>query len=117
MPSLPRKRLIVIGQEEAATGEGARGPWTIYKIEATTMNGEPIEEALNSFEPLPEGQPIDVTVKEREDERYGKQYTLKLVREGSKTDDVLLRLNELEKRVNLLEEAVGPEMLSEMGRT
>lgn len=107
MTDLPRKKLIVTAQREVTSGHGDHGDWTLYNVEATTPDGEPIMEVLKTFEVLPHGELIDVTVKAESHERYGPSYTLKLVRQGSRTDEIERRLAAVESRLAHVEAAVS----------
>jgi hypothetical protein len=75
-------------------------PFTIYEITAHRMDGSKVQETLRSFEDLPLGEPVELTVTPFPSEKYGMSYTLALKNKVGNTQ----RLNELQAQVADLSE-------------
>src|SRR5689334_21765436 len=58
-------------------GTNARGPWTMHQVMATTADGQPIQDQIISFAPLPLGEQM-VTVSVKTDS-YGRTLTFQPV--------------------------------------
>jgi hypothetical protein len=98
------RTLIVTALEELTSGERDGRAWTLFAVTATTPDGQPIAEPLRTFERLPTGEPVEVEVKPREDER-GTTYTIRRKRSrGPTTAQLRDELAALERRVRRLEE-------------
>jgi hypothetical protein len=75
-------------------------PFTIYEITAHRMDGSKVQETLRSFEDLPLGEPVELTVTPFPSEKYGMSYTLALKNKVGNTQ----RLNDLQAQVQDLSE-------------
>lgn len=115
MPEAPKvvRKMNVIGCEPVYSGEGKQGPYTLYKVEALTEEGAPIEQELRSFDDLPAGldtyevEPYDAGPK------HGMTFTLKPQKGkslGKKVDELRERVDTLEKQVKYLLSVLPAEM-------
>lgn len=96
------KKVQVIECTLGYTGTNSRGEeYHIYNVKACTPNGEPIQQDLNSFEDLPLGEhTLMVTKYVRTKDGADKvSYTLAKIKPPAGR-----RLDDLEKRVDTLEE-------------
>lgn len=67
----------VVACRKVFTGRNGRGDmFSIYEIEAHDKQGSLITQQLRSFEALPMGEPIEVTVTPFDSAEYGKSYTV-----------------------------------------
>lgn len=99
---LPTREIIATSVKEIKSGKSdTGGDWTLYKVEATTAEGIPIEGELKSFDALPTGEAITVTVKKQEHETYGTSFMLS--RQKGSTGK---RLSDLEHRMDAVEQRV-----------
>jgi len=70
-------RLRITACASVYHGEHPNGhKYTIYEIEAAKPDGTPVEQRLRSFEELPVGEEIDLSVVKYQDESAGISYTL-----------------------------------------
>lgn len=98
--------LKILACRQVYSGKNQRGDqYTIYEIDAANAQGQHINEKLRSFEALPIGQTIDVTVKVFNSERHGKSYTLH--QKGRTGGGNTERVNELAEMVQELTERVA----------
>lgn len=114
MSETPTRKLRVIGANEVHSGTNDRGgTWHLYEIVATTLEGEPIDLKLKSFEKL-DGD-VEVEVEKQTHEKYGVSYMLKTrgaggSRSGSglgpKVDELRGRLERLEGMFDALQSTV-----------
>ena len=79
--------------------------YTIWQVIATKPSGETIDLNLRSFEELPTGEVLDVEVTPFHHPQFGTSYTLK--RKGGHKSKTAHRIEELEKRVAVLEARLG----------
>lgn len=98
------RKINVVDAVEINSGTSDSGrEWKLYEITATTLEGEPIELKLKSFDRL-SGE-VEVEVEKQEHEKYGTSYMLK--RAGAKGGNPGARLgpkvDELRGRVERLE--------------
>lgn len=120
-------RLKIMACRQVYTGRNPRGDeYTIYEIDAANMQGQKINQKLRSFEALPIGQDIDVTVTPFDSERHGRSYTLHVKgRKGGGSQQQINDLREvveelrrrnaaLEERIAGLENARAAEIKAEM---
>lgn len=101
------RKINVVAAHPVNTGTSDSGrEWTLYEITATTLEGEPIELKLKSFERL-DGE-VEVEVEKQTHEKFGDSYMLKPL--GSKGGNPGARLgpkvDELRGRIEALEAAV-----------
>ncbi len=97
------RKLTVVALSELKSGTSSTGiPWTLFRVEATDPDGQPIAENLTTFEPLPIGEAIEVEVERRDHPQYGPSFTLKLPRRSD--NGLAARIEALEQRVAALEE-------------
>jgi hypothetical protein len=94
------RKLIVSSLTELRSGIGPRGRWTLFKVEATDVDGCAITERLTTFSKLRTGKAIEVEVERREHPQHGVSYTVKLPRAGGGLSG---RVGALERRVSALE--------------
>lgn len=91
----------ILACRQVYTGRNPRGDqYTIYEVDAANQNGAVINEKLRSFEPMPIGQTVEVTVTPFDSEQYGRSYTLHLKSASRKNTPELL--NELQAEVQAL---------------
>lgn len=116
----PTKTIIVSDTQKIRNGRSESGrPWTLWRVVATTEDGEPIEEELKSFSKLRTGKPIKVEV---EKQTYKGSASFLLTPAGSgglggAVDELRQRLDDQEEalevmRRQLLEKGLisGPEV-------
>lgn len=74
--------------------------YTIYEVEAQNQQGQLITEKLRSFDQLPIGDTVTVTVVPFESEAWGRAFTLHL--KTPKGEDIESRLKKLEAHITEL---------------
>lgn len=98
--------LKILACRQVYSGRNPRGDeYTIYEVDAANAQGAQINQTLRSFQPLPIGQQVEVTVTPFESEKHGKSYTLHL--KGRKGGGSTERVNELVELVEELTARVG----------
>lgn len=94
-------KLKILACRPTYSGRNTRGDaYTIYEIEAADAQGVTIKHKLRSFQVLPIGQVIEVTVTAFNSEQWGKSYTLH-PKNAPKLDSTA-RINELTGEVESL---------------
>lgn len=104
MSELPTRKLRVIEAKELNSGTNDRGgTWHLYEIVAVTLEGEPIDLKLKSFDKL-EGD-VEVEVEKQTHEKYGVSYMLKRKGAGGGSPGARLgpKVDELRDRMERLE--------------
>lgn len=98
-------KLTITTCSQVYSGKNSKGDdYTIYEVTANRENGEPIgDKKLRSFEDLPTGELLDLTVTPFNSDKYGLSYTL--ARKGGKVSSHQ-RINELQAVVTDLGERV-----------
>lgn len=95
--------MIVRDMRQIHKGRTQKGAeYIIWQVIATTPEGRSIDFNLRTFEELPKGEVIEVTVEKFVSEQYGDSYTIKQVGRRSSKDEI----KELRGRVEALERAV-----------
>lgn len=112
MPDTPQGRdmaLKILACRQIYSAKNIKGdPYTIYEIEAQNAQGKTITEKLRSFQALPLGQMIEVSVTVFNSEKHGRSYTLH-PKDSSKTsaadqlNELRVTVAELQIRVTRLE--------------
>jgi hypothetical protein len=96
-----RRRLVVTGCRQVASGRGEHGEWRLHEIEATTVDGKPIRARLVSFDAFEAGE-VDVLVERQDHPEHGTSYLLRRPRA------VLAgRVEGLEREVRALADRIG----------
>lgn len=105
-PQLPIRQIVVTRCDLKRSGKRDDGQeWQLFTVVATTPQGEAIGAKLVAFEELPLGEPIQVTVKEKNDPQWGISYTLAKVKPSPsrRCDDLEKAVRDLYIRVGQLE--------------
>jgi hypothetical protein len=107
MSAVVLRKLTVTGVDEITRGQGTRGPWVLYRVEAVGADGQPIDAKLKSFEALPTGVPLEVCVERQEHPQFGESYLVKRSTTGgslrARLDAVEHRLDDVVQRLSALE--------------
>jgi hypothetical protein len=100
-----RRRLMVTGSRQVASGHGERGEWRLHELSATTVDGKPIRARLVSFEAFEPGE-VDVLVERQDHPEHGVSYLLRWPRPAlaGRLDALEHQLRSLTDRVKRLEE-------------
>jgi hypothetical protein len=109
MPATQDRELRIVACQQIYTGLNAGGHrYTIFDVEAARPDtGELIKEKLRSFEALPVGEVLLLTVTPFESERHGRSFTLHRKVSTNTTgqvNDVKAQLLVLEQRIAALVE-------------
>lgn len=73
------RKMTVTSCTVARSGTAASGrEWTLYEVGARDEAGEPVDEQLKAFDPLPIGELIEYEIERNVHQTYGTSYTLKL---------------------------------------
>ncbi len=70
-----RRRIVVTGCREVASGHGQHGGWALHRIEATTLDGKPIRARLTSFDAFEPGE-VEVDVEREDHPQHGVSYKI-----------------------------------------
>lgn len=99
--------LKILACRQVYSGRNPRGDeYTIYEIDAANPQGTHINQKLRSFQPLPIGQQVEVTVTPFNSETHGKSYTLHM-KGRSNGGGSTARLNEMAEELEELRNRVG----------
>lgn len=98
--------LKILACRQVYSGRNPRGDdFTIYEVDAANAQGAHINQKLRSFQPLPIGQQVEVTVTPFNSETHGKSYTLHM--KGRSGSGGTARLNEMAEELEELRNRVG----------
>lgn len=110
-----KRTITVTSKREIKKGKGTKGPWKLEGISAVDAEGEPIELKLKSFDTLPVGEPIEVSVEKQSHDQFGDSYLLHYEPgRGSDSwllntlDDLVVRVEALERNAGIEQETSGP---------
>jgi hypothetical protein len=116
-----KKRMTIIHCEEAFRSQSKTtgGEYAMYDIKALDEGGAPISERLRSFEPMPVGELREYEVHPYDNEQFGRSYTLKLPKAGSRlgpkvdalreeVDELKAENKKLAGRIAALESRMSP---------
>jgi hypothetical protein len=102
-------RLRIIACRQVYSGVNTKNGhrYTIYEVDAAKTDGTLITEKLRSFEPLPIGQTVEVSVTAYNSEQHGRSFTLHAEQGTSpssteQVNDLLEEFRALKEQVNTL---------------
>lgn len=108
MSARPRKTLIITGCREVHRGQGTKGEYVIYAVQAKTEQGETVKEDLRCFKPLEvTGEALPFEVERYDGGARGVSFTLHPLKKAT-LEDLERQVQELRERITRLESGASP---------
>lgn len=117
---MAKRTLIVTEKSRVTSGTNDKGgEWTLWKLAATTEDGQPVKAELRSFADIAIGKPVEYEL-EKQDYKGAEQFMLKPPKKGGaalgpKVDELRARVENLEAEVAELKAAGGRPTASPVG--